>query len=112
MTMVPSLLLLGAMCAAGEGEAQRLAVGAGPRHRRAGEEARERRVADLGVALAVVLVLDPGLRRLVEQGQREVRHMPPAWRSAGPRPCPRMPPAWRSDRASKAAWSGAGCRGG
>ena len=63
------------MSAAREGEAQRIAVGAWPRDVRPGEEARDRCPADLGVGLAIVLVLDPGLGRLVQEAQGQVRHM-------------------------------------
>ena len=66
---------LHAVIGAGEGEAQRVAVGARPRHLRTREEARDGGLADLGVDLAVVLVLDPGLRRFVEGGKREIRHV-------------------------------------
>ena len=52
-----------------------VAVGAGPRHLRTREEARDGSFADLGVDLAVVLVLDPGLGRLVEGRKREVGHV-------------------------------------
>ena len=65
-------LALHAVIGAREGEAQRVAVGAGPCHLGTREEPRERGFADLGVDLAVVLVLDPGLRRLVEEGEREI----------------------------------------
>jgi hypothetical protein len=65
-------LLLRAMCAPGEGETQPIAVGAGARDRRSFEEAGERCGADLGVARAVVLVLAPGLRGLIEEGEGEV----------------------------------------
>jgi hypothetical protein len=68
-------LLLGAMCAPREGETERITVGAGTRHRRSFQEAGERGRADLGVARAVVLVLDPGLGRLVEERQRQVWHV-------------------------------------
>jgi hypothetical protein len=52
-------------------------------HVGAGQIARERRGADLAVQRAVILLLDPGLGRLVEQFQRERRlalehgHQPP-----------------------------------
>ena len=68
-------LLLRPRDAAGEGEAERDAARTGPRHRRPFEEAGERRGGDLGVDRAVVLVLDPGLRRLVEERQRQIGHM-------------------------------------
>ena len=68
-------LLVGAMSAAREGEAQRIAVGTRPRDVGPGEEARDRRLADLGVGLAVVLVLDPGLGGLVQEAQGQVRHV-------------------------------------
>ena len=68
-------LLLRADGAAREGEAERDAARTGPRHRRPFEEAGERRGGDLGVDRAVVLVLDPGLRRLVEERQCQVRHV-------------------------------------
>ena len=58
-----------------EGEAQRIAVGAGPCHLGTREEARDGGLADLGVDLAVGLVLDPGLRRLVEERQRQIGHV-------------------------------------
>src|SRR5208283_5649764 len=67
-------LLLRARDAAGEGEAERDAARTGPRHRRPIEETGERRDADLGVDRAVVLVLDPSLRRLVQERQRQVGH--------------------------------------
>ena len=57
---------------AGEGQSQRRGIRAGPRHVGAGEEARERRVVDLAVSLAVIVMLDPGLRRRVEPGQSEI----------------------------------------
>jgi hypothetical protein len=44
--------------------AQRIAVGARPHHIGAGEEARDRGFAGLGVDLAILLMLDPG-RRLI-----------------------------------------------
>ena len=65
-------LLLRAPGAAGEGEAERDAARTGARHRRPFEEAGERGDADLGVDRAVVLVLDPGLGRLVEERQCQV----------------------------------------
>ena len=65
-------LPLHAVVSAGEGEAQRIAVGARPRHVGSGEEARDRGFADLGVDLAVVVELGPGLCRLVEHGQGEI----------------------------------------
>ena len=68
-------LALGALLGAGEGEPQRRAVRARPRHLGTSEEARDRRFADLGMALAIVVVLRPGLGRLVEQREREVRHV-------------------------------------
>ena len=46
-----------------------------PRGVMSGKEARDRGLADLGVELAVVVVLDPGLRRLVENGQRQIGHV-------------------------------------
>src|SRR6266545_3697454 len=52
--------------AVSESEPERGAVRAGPRDVRAGEEAGDRRLSDLGVDLAVVLVLHPRLRRVVE----------------------------------------------
>src|ERR1700687_1199773 len=61
MTAVPSLL-----------RRLRRSVRAGARHGGAGEEACERRVVDLAVSLAVVVLLDPGLRRLVEPAQGEI----------------------------------------
>ena len=63
------------MSAAREGEAQRIAVGTRPCHLGTRQEARDRRLADLGVGLAVVLVLDPGLGGLVQERQGQVRHM-------------------------------------
>src|SRR5258705_8180433 len=66
-------LALHALIGTREGEAQRIAVRTRPRHLWAGEEARNGGFADLGMDLAVVLVLDPGLRRLVEDRKREIR---------------------------------------
>src|SRR5436309_1947543 len=63
------------MSAAREGEAQRSAVGTWPGDIGPGKKALERCLADLGVARAIVLVLDPGLGGLVEEAQGEVRHM-------------------------------------
>ena len=57
---------------AGEGQPQRGGIRTASCHGGAGEEAGERRVIDLAVALAVVVLLDPRLRRLVEPGQGEV----------------------------------------
>ena len=68
-------LPLRAVVSAREGEPQRVAVGARPRDGGPGEKARERGLADLGVDLAVVLVLDPGLRRLVQERPGQVGHM-------------------------------------
>ena len=68
-------LLLGTNGAAREGEAERGTVRTRPRHRWPFEEAGKRRGGDLGVDRAVVLVLDPGLRRLVEEGERQIGHM-------------------------------------
>ena len=51
-----------------EGCAQRVAVRARPCDGWSGEEARNGGFPDLGVALAVVVLLDLGLRRLVEVG--------------------------------------------
>ncbi len=58
-----------------EGELERGAVRARSSDLRAGEEAADGGGADLGVRAAVVLVLDPGLRGLVEEGEGEVRHV-------------------------------------
>jgi hypothetical protein len=69
MTAVPSLL--GAALAAGEGQPQCRGVRTGPCDVGTGEEARERRVVDLAVSLAVIVLLDPSLCRLVKPGQRE-----------------------------------------
>jgi len=71
-------LALHALIGTREGEAQRIAVRTRPRHLWAGEEARNGGFADLGMDLAVVLVLDPGLRRLVEDRKREIGDNPPA----------------------------------
>ena len=68
---LPLLAALGA----GEGQPQRGAIRAGPHHAGAGEEARDRRLADLGVELAIVLVLDPSLRRLIEECEGEIGHV-------------------------------------
>ena len=57
---------------AGEGQPQCRGIRAGAGHGGAGEEAGERRVVDLAVPLAVIVLLNPGLRRLVEPGQGEV----------------------------------------
>jgi hypothetical protein len=65
-------LAQGASFGAGEGQPQRRGVRTRPRHRRAGEEARQRRVVDLAVPLAVIVLLRPGLRRLVEPRQGEI----------------------------------------
>ena len=62
----------GAPLGAGEGQLQRRAVRAGSRDLGTGEEAGDRGVAELGMDLTVVLVLHPGLGRLVEVGQGEV----------------------------------------
>ena len=62
-------LLVGAMSAAREGGAQRIAVGTRPRDIGPGKKARDRCLADLGVRRAIVLVLDPGLSGLVQRGQ-------------------------------------------
>jgi len=65
-------LALGASLGSGEGEFERRAVRTGPHHRGAGEEAIERRLADLGMELAVVVGLDPGLGGLIEHGERKI----------------------------------------
>ena len=64
-----------ALCASfgsGEGRAKRGAVGRRPQHLRARQEAGQRRLADLGVDRAVVLVLAPRLRRFIEGGEGEI----------------------------------------
>jgi len=71
----PVALALGPPLGPREGQPQRRAVRARPRHLGASEEAGDRRLADLGMKLAIVLVLRPGLGRLVEHGEREVRHV-------------------------------------
>ncbi len=65
-------LAQGASLGAGEGQPQCRGIRARTGHGGAGEEAGERRVVDLAVPLAVVVLLDPGLRRLVEPGQGEI----------------------------------------
>src|SRR3984885_6445608 len=57
---------------AGEGQPQCRGIRAGSRYGRASEEAGERRVVDLAVVLAVIVLLHPGLCRLVEPCQGEV----------------------------------------
>src|SRR5262249_59826697 len=56
----------------GEGQAQRGAVRAWPHDTRSGKEACDGGLPGLGVDLAVVLVLDPGERRLVQPIQAQV----------------------------------------
>ena len=68
-------LLVGAMSAAREGEAQRVAIGTRPRDIGPGKKARDRCLADLSMGFAVVLVLGPGLGGLVQEAQGEVRHV-------------------------------------
>jgi len=42
-------------------------------HRRTGERGVERRAAQLVVAVPLILLLDPGLRGVIEQGERQLR---------------------------------------
>ena len=81
-------LAQGAPLGAGERQPERCGIRAGPRDVGAGEEAGERRVVDLGMALAVVVVLDPRLRRLVEFGQGQVFDMPSSMAISRPSICP------------------------
>ena len=74
MTIEPSLFFC-VRCARVKASRSASLSGAGARHGRSFEEAGERCGADLGVARAVVLVLDPGLRGLVEEGERQVGHV-------------------------------------
>jgi len=66
---------VGTACTARDFDAERIAqhgrVGALARHRGTGQVVRQRRDLELGMHCAVVLLLDPGLGRLVEQLQRE-----------------------------------------
>src|SRR6266566_885167 len=65
-------LALHAMIGARESEAQRVAVWARPRHLGARQEACDGGFADLGMDLAIILILHPGLRRLVENRKCEI----------------------------------------
>ena len=71
----------------------------------------ERALADLRVLLALVLLLDPGLRGGVEQIEREVGLDLRAWAGGVLRFVPRTTPAFRFARASTAASCGGRCRG-
>src|SRR5215471_13037790 len=59
----------------GERKPQRGAVGCGPHDAGPFKEAGDRCDTDLGVNLAVVLVLDPRERGLVQEREREIGHM-------------------------------------
>ena len=67
-------LAQGAPLGPSEGQPQKRGIRAGSRHGRAGEEAGQRRVVDLTVVLAVIVLLHPGLRRLIEPGEGEIIH--------------------------------------
>src|SRR5580658_6728200 len=79
MTAVPSLLrrmrrsvrVKASRSAAASGQACPC-EGGGSRHGGTGEEAGKRRVVDLAVPLAVIVLLHPGLRRLVEPSHGEI----------------------------------------
>jgi len=75
MTMLPSLFFWVRMAPRVKARRSAALVRTRPRHRWPFEEAGKRRGGDLGVDRAVVLVLDPGLRRLVEEGERQIGHM-------------------------------------
>jgi len=73
------------------------------------EKVRDRRLADLGVDLAIVLVFHPSLRRLVEDGECEIGDALQHGNEStfdGP---PGTPLVWRFDTGCKEASSGA-CR--
>src|SRR5271166_4943785 len=65
-------LAQGAPLGTGEGQSQRRGIRTQPRHLGTGEEACERGVVDLAMSLAVIVMLDPCLRRLVEPDQSEI----------------------------------------
>ena len=65
---------LGAPLGPGEGSLEYHTFGAEPHHRRVSQETVERCFADLGMTLAVIVGIDPGLGRLVEHGEGKIGH--------------------------------------
>jgi hypothetical protein len=73
----------------------------------AGQIARQRGGVDLGMARAVILLLDPGLGGLIEQVERQRLPRLRAWPSGALRHDPRRIPAWHFDTANTARSSDA-----